>query len=98
MNALRRRFGLRWQGRMPSRHDVREAMITAAALIGILLAFGIVGTMDYADEQRQEAERHAAAAERATAWLAECLNGRARFITEDQRSATVCERAWEVRL
>ena len=96
--SARLRYGLRWRGVRVSLDDLADHLRTAMLLIGIVLAFGIAGSLDYAAEKAEEAERQAAQAERATRWLAECLNGKARFMAEDGRSATVCDRAWEVRL
>jgi hypothetical protein len=57
MNALRRHYGLRWKRRYPGPHDIHHAWRTAGYLLAILIAYAIVGSMDYADEQRQHAER-----------------------------------------
>lgn len=97
MNTLRRNFGLRWDGALPSMRQMREPAINAGLIVGLVLAFGIVGSLDFAEEQRIEAERHAAAAERATYALAECLNGRAQFMAADGQSATLCLGSREVR-
>lgn len=96
MNSLRQNYGLRWQASRLQLADIRETLITAAHVAGIVAAFGIAGTLDYADEQRAEAERQAAIAERATYALAECMNGQARFVAADGKSATLCLRAREV--
>lgn len=79
-------------------HERREAIKTAAATIAglllILLAYGIVGRMDYEEGLRQEAE---AAHERASlhqAALIACLNGGAPGLytidSEGRRHYVVC--------
>jgi hypothetical protein len=93
---LRLAKGLRWQSDRLQLADIADHLRTAAYVAGIVLAFGIVGSMDYADEQRSEAIRQAQAAERATYALAECMNGNAQFVAADGRSATLCMRAREV--
>lgn len=103
MNTLRRYYGLRWQGALPSRRDLHSTMTTAAGVAFFVATFAIAGSLDYAAEQAAEAERQTAiaerqtaAAERATYALAECLNGQARFVAADGKSATLCLRAREV--
>jgi hypothetical protein len=58
-----------------SRRTRREALRNAAMLLGLLLAYGIVGTIDYAAEQRDVATK-------AENILLACMNGRAQFITD----------------
>lgn len=48
----------------------KDALKTAAVIVFILLAFGIVGSMDYEDAVALEAERDAY-----TRALANCVNG-----------------------
>ncbi|MDR0672898.1 MAG: hypothetical protein LBF93_04375 [Zoogloeaceae bacterium] len=48
----------------------KDALKTAAVIVFILLAFGIVGSMDYEDAIALEAERDAY-----TRALANCVNG-----------------------
>ena len=61
-------------------HKRREAIKTSLLLAGIFIAYGFVGTIDYAEEQRQEAIAQEQAAQRMTATLADCMNGTARFV------------------
>lgn len=82
----------------------REAVKTAALLAGLLAAYGIAGAMDYAEEQRREAEAMAQSNRALTATLADCLNGNARFLHDGPhtdgyaKTAVVCRKAEEYKL
>lgn len=62
-----------------SRSKRIQALRNAVLVTGLVMAYGIVGTIDYAEEQRQEAEANAKSASAMSATLAACLNGTARF-------------------
>lgn len=66
----------RWSFSAKRREDVRIAVSLAA----ILLAFGIVGEMDYRAALRAEAERNANNAALNQAALIACLNGGAPWL------------------
>ena len=75
-------------------------MTNALYILGLLLAFGIVGNMDYAEEMRQEAERQSIRADLNRAALVACLNGGAPGLFIEQadgsRNYLVCDRPYEV--
>jgi hypothetical protein len=85
-------------------HRRRQAIKTGALLAAILLAYAVVGTLDYADAQRAEAMAQAEQAQRWSATLADCLNGTARFVHDGPhtdgygKTGIVCLRAEEYRL
>ena len=97
MNSFRQNYGLRWQRERLQLSDIRDHLRTAGQLVFILGAFALAGTIDYAEEQRTEAERLAQAAERATRHLADCLNGKLRLVSEDGTTAVLCDRAYEIK-
>jgi len=90
-----------WRANLAFKYSSRrtrvEALRNAALVMGIVIAYGIVGTIDYATEQRAEAEHQAQVAHRATYALAACMNGTARFMNESGDTAVICDKAWEVR-
>lgn len=98
---LRLRHGLRWARNYPSSRDMRDTIRTAILLLIIALAYAVVGTMDYADQQAMEAERQARAAEQATRMVADCMNGTLRFLHDNKtgrgysKTAVVCMKAEE---
>lgn len=98
---LRYRYGLRWVGALPGWRDLWKDV---AAVATIVLLYGAVGTIDYAAEKAEEADRQAALAEKATAQLAACMNGDLRLLHDGPhqdgygKTAVVCRRADEVRL
>ena len=79
-------IGNRWA----SRAQRRDALKTAGVLGIICLCYGIAGRLDYETQQ--------ARADQAERTLLDCLNGRARWIAADQKSAIVCEPAGEIAL
>ncbi len=98
---FRLRHGLRWQANRPSAADLREALRCAALIVGLLLAFGIVGTIDYAVEQRAAADRAELETAAAYQQLADCANGRTSWISADENGrpvGVVCRTAEEFRL
>ena len=78
----------------------REALRTAALLVGLLLAYGIVGTLDYQDALLSEAQASARLADMHQAQLLACVNGGASGLCSEDadgvRKYVVCERAFEV--
>jgi hypothetical protein len=80
MNALRFRFGLRWSRHYPTMADLRDALRSLFYVLCLVLAYGVVGAIDYAEEQRIEALAQARSSAQATALLADCMNGTARFV------------------
>ena len=100
MNTLRRHFGLRWQRTLPAAEDLGIDLQNLLIIAILMLAFGIVGSMDYADEQRQESERMAASAELNRAALLACLNGGSPGLYIEQpdgsRQYLVCSEPYEV--
>lgn len=56
-------------------HQRREAIKTALLLSLVLIGYGIVGSIDHADEQRREADAALTRANLQQAALLACLNG-----------------------
>ncbi len=79
---------------------VRQAIGTAGTLAGLLLAFGIVGTLDYQEELRQEAESARAQSDFHQAALLACINGGApglyTMTSDGGRVYLVCGKPFEV--
>lgn len=101
MNTLRhlplhKRLAFRWA----FSHRLRSDLKTAALLVGILLAYGIAGRMDYEDALISEAKAHEARANLHQQQLLACVNGgMSGLYSEDSngiRKYVVCDRAWEV--
>jgi len=108
LTRLRLRHGLGWGQRRPSLSEIiRQTGMDAPTLklLAIILAvYALAGTLDYADAQRAEAERQAQAAQTAAALLADCMNGKARWLTENNSeqgyglTLVECQRATEMTL
>ena len=58
------------QFKLATRRAKKEALRNALLIAGLVLCYGIVGTMDYADQQRQRLESEAAYAKA----LRECMS------------------------
>ena len=71
-----------------------ETWFVVRMLAFILLAYGVVGSMDYADEKAQEAERHQQARNHYENALLDCLNGKP--VAQTDKAVVVCSKAWEV--
>jgi hypothetical protein len=107
-DRLRLRHGLTWARPIPSLREIVRLLHldapTLRLLLGILAVYAFVGTLDYADAQRIEAEHHARAAQTAQTTLAECMNGNARWLTENiggngfGLTLIECQRALEMTL
>ncbi len=78
----------------------RDLFKNAALIVGLLIAFGIVGRLDYEDELRQQAEASAASADLNRAALLACLNGGAPGLYTESadgvRVYLVCDPPYEV--
>lgn len=75
MNRLRRNYGLHWKGELPEATELGFNLTNALIILVLMLAYGIVGSIDYAVEQDMAAEQaEARVAEQQAAMLA-CLNG-----------------------
>lgn len=98
LNALRLRYGLTWSSHRPALADYREQIQTAMLLALILIAYGIVGRLDYEEELRQEVEVQARRAEQAEQILVECMNGKAMWVSEDKSLMVACDKAWSTKL
>lgn len=92
-NALRMKAGLRWNSYTPTLDDYPSVpqCVLLLLLVGILWAWCM--DRDFAEQAEAEIERQAAIASQRTSELAECLNGTARFITEDQKTGIACRKA-----
>lgn len=71
-----------------------EIVWTIKVLAFLLLAFGIVGTMDYADEKAMEAQMHQVARQDVENAFLRCLNGKPTAQTD--KAVIVCQKPWEV--
>ena len=72
-----------------------ETWFVVKLLVFILCAYGLVGSMDYADEQRSVAMRHEQARNNAEQAFVKCLNGG--WVAQTETHAIVCSKAWEVK-
>ena len=75
IDRLRLSRGMFWQRRTPMLHELGLHFRNVITILAVLLAYGLVGAMDYADEQRQEAEAALARAELQQAAMLACVNG-----------------------
>jgi hypothetical protein len=75
LTPLRRFYGLRWQGQTPKPADIGITLQNILIIATVLLAYGIVGSIDYATEKSIEAERQAEAFSVQQAAMLACLNG-----------------------
>ena len=75
---LRMTRGLQWQGKRPSLAEMKETadewLVVVGVLASLLLAYGVVGRMDYEEDLRQEAVSQAAVKEQYQAAVLACLN------------------------
>lgn len=107
-DRLRYRFGLTWLRHIPTLREIGAAIHLdshdAAILLLLGCAYALVGSMDYADQQLREAERQAQLADAAHAILAACMNGEARWTTDNisgkgyGKTAIVCRGVEEIPL
>lgn len=73
-------------------------------LVGLVIVYAVVGTLDYQDQLRTELAMQEQSNRALTATLAACLNGEARFLTEGTHSdgygkvGVACRRAEEFKL
>lgn len=90
----------RWASRRVARRDLIDGIKTVAVLIGILLAYGIVGRMDYEDALITEAQIKAADARSHQERLLACLNGGSTglYTTDEKgnRHFIVCDKAYTI--
>ena len=81
--------------RFASRAAVREWFNTAAVLAMIVGLYTVVGTMDYNDAMRAQAEAEAryqtTRGDLANKTLLDCLNGKARWIDAEARTVVACD-------
>ena len=100
LNTIRRRHGLRWQRDIPSLAELGFTAGNLLRIVFILLCLGLVGSMDYADEQRTAAETAQADAALQQAALLACLNSGAPglYTIDDQgtRHYIVCGQPYTV--
>lgn len=88
MISLKTRLAHLWQLRDS------EIAYTVRILFVILLAYGLVGSLDYADQKAQEAERHQNARKHTENAFLDCLNGKP--VAQTDKAVVVCSKAWEV--
>lgn len=91
-------IGNRFASRRAAFEAMRDTFRTLLVIASILLAYGIAGRLDYEEELRQEAEAQQARAERMTAAVGECMEGRGIWISDDRKTAVKCRQAEEVPL
>lgn len=76
LNQLRLRYGLFWRGRVPNREELPVITQAIVTVLFLVVAYGIVGRLDYEAALVAEAQRQEARAEMNEAALVACLNGR----------------------
>lgn len=91
-DSARLKYGMRWRKHTPTLADYPSVpqCVLLLLLVGILWAWCM--DRDYADQAAAEIARQEAIAERRANQLGECIQGTARFVTED-RQAIVCRPA-----
>jgi hypothetical protein len=90
IQAYRIRRGLLWRRSYPP-VPWREI----GYLLAIFVLWSLAMTRDYADEQRQVAITQEARAERMTAEVGLCMEGRAVWLSADKKTAIKCRPAEE---
>jgi len=85
LNKYRLRHGLRWHREYPTvtLSEVLHALAPWLVALVVLLAYVVVGTLDYAYAMTDEAMRAESHAEFRHQILIDCLNGTATFTGED---------------
>lgn len=96
--SARLKHGLHWRNAAPTLADYPEAKTYAIRLLIVLACWGWAMDQDYIAEVEREAAINATKAERAEQMLLECMNGRARWIAENQKSMVACDKAWSTTL
>lgn len=93
-DSMRLRAGMLWKTERPTLADYPTIpqCVLLLLLVGILWAWAM--DRDYADQAAAEIERQSELAERRTNQLGECIQGTARFTTDDGH-AIACRRAQE---
>lgn len=91
-------LGNRYASMRKQREAIQNALRTILLIAGLLLVYGIVGARDYEDALIAEAEAQAARAERMTAEVGLCMEGRAVWLSADGKTAVKCRPAEEIRL
>lgn len=85
--TIRIRYGLHWQKSYPTTSQLKETLKVIFYLLLILLAYGIVGRLDYEDELLQQKIN----AESYKQTLLNCMSGASGFYFADSKSAFSCE-------
>ncbi len=89
------RHDLSWRDqlsfRYATRQSRREAVRNALLVVGLVLAYGIVGTVDYQIEQRIAAERQLASETAYAKVLRDCMSGSPGFYFPDSQRAFECK-------
>lgn len=91
---LRLRYGLHWQKQRPDLKPLIEFFKNVMLILSLLLIYGLVGRLDYESARAEELERQA---HLSSTTLLDCLNGRARWVTEDQKQLVACD-VWSTKL
>ena len=95
--SARLRYGLAWREHAPTMQDYPQARTYAVRLLMILAIWGWAMDQDYISEQASAAASAEIRANRAEHQLLDCLNGRARWISADEKTLVACD-AWTTRL
>lgn len=93
-DSARLRAGLLWKGKSPTPADYPSLPKCILMLLLVLILWSWAQDRQYAEEMAAEAARQADIAEKRANQLGQCIEGVARFTTEDG-NAIACRRAEE---
>lgn len=91
--SARLRYGIAWRDHAPTLHDYPQARTYVVRLLMVLALWGWAMDQDYIAEQSGAAAAAEMRADRAEEQMLACLNGRARWISEDKKTLVACD-AW----
>ena len=92
-DRVRFRHGLAWGAHIPTLRDLRQFAGSAALVLALLACYGVADLIDTRGDMAAQISAQKVEIDALGALVADCLNGRARFITPDQKHAVACERA-----
>ena len=95
--SARLKYGLHWQDHAPTLGDYPAAKTYIVRMLIVLALWGWAMDQDYIAEQATASTSAEVRAERAERALLECLNGRARWITEGGKELVACD-VWSTKL
>lgn len=95
--SARLRYGLAWRDHAPTLHDYPHVRTYAVRLLMVLAIWGWAMDQDFIAEQASTVASAEMRAARAEEQMLACLNGTARWISEDKKTLVACD-AWTTKL